>query len=450
MTERIGIRARVTLIAVSAIFVVLVLTAWALLAGHRRLLTDAVDETLTSRSEEIGVLVAADSVPPVLSGQGDLDSVAQVVSTDGDVIATSANFVGQPALPEPPAGSAAFRIVRLPVDESAMRIYSRRQGSVVIHTATPIDDVDESVDALRRGLLLTIPLALVVLGLVLWRTVGRALSPVERIRERAGEITATNLHLRVPEPGGNDEIGRLAATMNDMLDRLERSGERQRRFVADASHELRSPLARIRTELEVDLTHPDRSDGLATHRSVLVETEHLQRIIDDLLVLARLDASIDRAASGWRAVDLDDVVQGEVGRRRAEIAATAELEIDTTGIGAVQVIGHPDHLRRAVRNLVDNACRHAASAITITLREHDGWAELRIADDGTGVAPADRQRIFERFARLDEARSADAGGTGLGLAITREIAESHGGTVDVEQSEPRGATFLLRLPIGDP
>lgn len=441
---RMGIRPRVTLIALTAMALVLILTAAALLLLHQRLLTANLDEALESRSEEIRSLLDAGQLPPIITGQGDIDSVTQVVDGSGTVIASTSNYVGQPPLLDPNGDAGTFRTTRLVTDESRMRVHSRRDGGVVVHTATTIDDVEESVAALRWGLLLTIPVAVILLGLVLWRTVGRALRPVDRISGRVAEITATNLHLRVPQPATSDEIGRLAGTMNDMLGRLERSAEQQRRFVADASHELRGPLTRIRTELEVDLLRPADSDLVATHHSVLEETEGLQRLIDDLLTLARLDASAGHPGTTIepRVVDLDDAVFHEADRIRAH----GRVTVDVSGVSAVQVNGQPDQLARVVRNLADNALRHARSKVTFQLSESNGTARLSVVDDGPGIAEGDRERIFERFTRLDEARAADAGGTGLGLAITREIVERHGGTVAVDPDDTRGTDFAVRLP----
>lgn len=440
---RMGIRVRITLIALTTMALVLLLTAGALLSLHQRVLTDSLDESLASRSEEIETLLDSNELPPIITGQGDDDAVAQVVGTAGQVIASSLNFVGQPALTRPAAGRGTFRTVRFVTQDRGMRLNSRVVGDVVVHTAASIDEVEDSTAALLRGLLVTVPVAVILLGLVIWRTVGRALRPVDRISSRVGEITATNLHLRVPQSATDDEIGRLANTMNDMLDRLQRSAEQQQRFVADASHELRGPLTRIRTELEVDLLHPADSDLAATHRSVLDETGSLQQLIDDLLTLARLDApSAGPTAAGDQLLDLDDIVFRETSRLRS----AGRVTVDVSGVTAVQAMGHPEQLTRVIRNLADNAQRHARSMVTIGLCERDGIAQLTVADDGPGIAEADRERIFERFTRLDEARTSDSGGTGLGLAITREIVQRHGGTVAVDPQASDGATFVVRLP----
>jgi signal transduction histidine kinase len=280
---------------------------------------------------------------------------------------------------------------------------------------------------------------------LIWWLVARTLRPVESIRREVADISGQNLHRRVPEPSTGDEIARLAHTMNAMLDRVEEAAERQQRFVADASHELRSPLTRIRSELEVDLGDPGTADLVATHRSVLDETEKLQRLVDELLFLARSDA-FEHHDRHSVAVDLDDTVLRETQRLRG----TSTIPIDISGVSAAQVRGDPSDLTRVVRNLTDNAVRHAHSTVTIALSEHGGHAVLTVADDGPGIPPERREEAFERFTRLDEARAATDGGTGLGLAITREIVERHGGTIVVDPHHAAGARFVVELPLAAP
>jgi signal transduction histidine kinase len=287
------------------------------------------------------------------------------------------------------------------------------------------------------------PLLVALVAATTWAVVGRALRPVERIRARVAAIGGRDLQARVPEPGTGDEVDRLASTMNEMLARLQGSAERQQRFVADASHELRSPLTGIRAQLEVDLAHPGAADPLATERQVLDEVDRLQRLVADLLVLARHDAG--GAAGPGRppcALDLDDLVLREARRLREG----GRVEVDTASVSGAQVVGHADELVRVVRNLVDNAGRHAASRVVLALREDDRWAELTVADDGAGIPADQRDRLFDRFTRADDARARDQGGSGLGLAITRALVTDHGGTVELAPSTT-GACFVVRLPV---
>jgi signal transduction histidine kinase len=259
------------------------------------------------------------------------------------------------------------------------------------------------------------------------------------MRAQMAEITASNLGGRIPEPGTGDEIDRLARTMNETLARVEDAVRQQQRFVADASHELRSPLTRIRTELEVDLAQPGGdADPTATERSVLVETIGLQRLVDDLLHLARSDA--DATEIVGVSVDLDDIVLGETRR----LVERGEVNVDSRRVSAANVTGVPSQLTRAVQNLLDNAERHASTTVTITLSETDGVARLTVSDDGAGIPEDKRNEVFERFTRLDEARTRDAGGTGLGLAITRDIVERHGGTIRL--ADGPATIFVVELP----
>jgi signal transduction histidine kinase len=247
------------------------------------------------------------------------------------------------------------------------------------------------------------------------------------------------LDRRVPEPPGDDEIARLAVTMNAMLERLERSVSRQQRFVADASHELRTPLTRMRAELEVDDNDPANADPAATRRSQLDEIVGLQQMLEDLLILARSDAGTPDRAAG--PVDLDDIVLEEL-RSRPPTSVT----IDASRVSAAQVVGDAGQLRRVVRNLVDNAARHGRSSVVIELAEVGTSAILTVTDDGPGIPPERRAEVFKRFARLDESRTGDAGGAGLGLAIVHDIVSRHGGTIDVGEGPAGGARFVVTLP----
>jgi signal transduction histidine kinase len=293
-----------------------------------------------------------------------------------------------------------------------------------------------------RLLLIGLPILLLLVGATTWVVVGRALRPVESIRAEVESIGAQDLHRRVPESSTPDEIGRLARTMNAMLGRLEDATDRQRRFVADASHELRSPLTGIRAQLEVDLAHPAAADWQTTEQDVLVDAIRLQRLVEDLLTLATSDASaLD--ASSRELVDLDEIVLSEARRLRSR----TPHQIDTTHVSGAQLAGNRDQLARAVRNLLDNAARHANSTVTATLAESERAITLVVADDGPGIPVEHQQRIFERFTRLDDARTRDNGGTGLGLAITQEVVIAHGGTIRVDCAP--GARFTVSFPLGD-
>jgi signal transduction histidine kinase len=440
------VRFRVTALATVTVAAVLVVTAVGLTLAQERLLTRNLEDALHQRADDVEALVRAGRVPPTLAAGDEDDLITQVVGPSGRVLASSPNMTGRAPVAAAPAADEAgqLRTVDLPVDDSSFRLLSRTVegsgGPVVVHVAAALDDIGESTTLLAGSLALVVPVVTAVLGALIWWLVGRSLAPVEVIRAEVADIAGTDLHRRVPEPKSGDEVARLARTMNGMLDRVEDAVRRQQRFVADASHELRSPLTRIRSELEVDLAHPGGADPLATHRSVLDETTGLQRLIEDLLHLAQADAG---TATLRRApVDLDDIVLRHARRLREGGRAT----VDTRGVAAAQVEGDADQLSRAVGNLADNAARHARTTVTFTLAERDGHAVLTVSDDGAGIPPGQHERVFERFTRLDPSRTSGAGGTGLGLAIARDILRRHGGTVAADPAHGPGARFVLTLP----
>jgi signal transduction histidine kinase len=300
--------------------------------------------------------------------------------------------------------------------------------------------VEENLRQVGSILVAGLPALLALVAAITWLLVGRALRPVERIRREVADLSARDLSRRVPVPPVDDEVGRLARTMNEMLERLQQSTKRERGFVGDASHELRSPVAALRAQLEVARRGHDRT-WAASDQEMLDEVLRMASLIDNLLVLARSDARTDRQAQD--VLDLDDVVLAEIGRARSSAATPI-------GIGTfrpARVRGDAGELGRAVRNLVENAQRHATSSVLVELAAVDGSARLVVADDGPGIAEADRDRVFERFTRLDDARDRDHGGAGLGLAIVREVLRGHGGDVVVEARSGGGARFVVTLPL---
>jgi signal transduction histidine kinase len=258
------------------------------------------------------------------------------------------------------------------------------------------------------------------------------------MRREASTITAAHLHRRLAVPEGSDEIPRLAVTLNEMLDRIDAASVLQRQFVSDASHELRSPLTTLRQLAEVARDYPERVSQGSLARDVLLEEQRMEELVTALLLLARMEDSTHRSLS---PVDLDDVVLAEARRRRG-----AGPRIDVSGVSAGQVLGDPVLLRQLVANLLDNAVRHARSEVRVTLQEYDDQVVLAVDDDGSGIPEQERGRVFERFVRLDDARTRDSGGSGLGLAIVRKVVEDAGGTVEVRDSEAGGARFVVSLP----
>ena len=448
------VRFRITILASIVLAVVLGAVGATLLIVQQRQLQDSLDESLQRRVDdlEVGGVTMDDAVTVLPNAAGD-EVIIQVVSVTGEVIAGTKNALGIGPIAPPPIshGDQLATVAALPVDDDEYRILSRSTvidgDRVVVHVAENADDVQELLDRLRFAVAVTLPAAVAVLAALVWWLVGRTLRPVERIRAEVAGFGPARLDRRVSSPGTGDEIDLLAVTMNEMLDRLEDATRRQQRFVADASHELRSPLTRMRTELETAVG-AGAGNGIdnATASSVLDEINELTALVDDLLVLARSDAGGVRRER--RPVDLDDLVFDEVdAARRTAVGIT----IDVSGVSAAEVLGSPDELRRMVRNLLDNAVRHATSRVAVTLAEggvdrDDAQATLTITDDGPGIPPEQATAVFERFRRLDDARTRQAGGTGLGLAIARDIAERHGGALRLDASHRPGARFEVRLP----
>jgi signal transduction histidine kinase len=423
---------------------------------HRSLVADT-DRAALRRGEDVVALIEAGALPsrlPIPEDKDNDDLLVQVADPAGRIVSASTLLVDEPLMlpgrPPPPGGRRTATVKGLPVDPpDPFRVVALTTGGAnpgyTVYTANELELVAQSDDALRRLLLRGGPPFLALVTIVTWLIADRALRRVEGIRARVAGITAEALDQRVPEPPGDDEITRLARTMNEMLDRLRAAGERQRRFVADASHELKSPLAAVQAELEVALAHPDQADWEATATRLLDEDRRMERLVADLLFLAQCDdgdASLLTAPA--ERVALDAVVVDEVARLGSRWAVPVGVDIAVPRGGAA-VAGREEHLARVVRNLLENAARHARSAVTVTLRPTgEGDVELVVADDGPGIDPADRSRVFDRFTRLDDARSRDDGGSGLGLPIAREIVEAHGGRISV--GDGPGGRLIVRLP----
>ncbi|RFU38659.1 sensor histidine kinase [Actinomadura logoneensis] len=327
-------------------------------------------------------------------------------------------------------GGPCFQVV-------AMRAYDGRRDLIVYaleesHPWLP----RPGVAALSA---LAIPAVTAFVGFGAWRAAGRALRPVDVLRRNLDEITASDLERRVPEPIRRDEIHALARSVNQTLDRLEKAVARQRAFISDLSHELRSPLTGLRTELELARSDPAAAGMAESTEAMLRNADRLEQVLDDLLALARLESD-----QGLRKepLDLHEIADQEVLRR------PRRTRVRVVGDAPVVVRGGRLELARVLTNLIDNADRHAATAVTVEVGEQDGQAVVEVVDDGGGIPPEDRERVFNRFTRLAEARHEDAGGTGLGLAISRDIVEAHGGTLVITDRTDgtRGARFILRLP----
>jgi signal transduction histidine kinase len=317
-----------------------------------------------------------------------------------------------------------------------MKMAGPPSAPVRILVARSTDDLSQGVHILRITLLIAFPLLVGMLAAINWRVLGAALRPVDALRAGAEEITGGTRAGRLPLPESRDEIYRLAVTLNGMLHRLDAARARQRAFVADAAHELRSPLTNMRTELEVAQRLPD-TDWPALSADLLTDVDRLSRLVDDLLLLARSDEDGTTPPARLAEVDLDGVV-ADVACRYPNVKYDRPAE-------PVMATVEPDAIGRVVANLLDNAERHARSSVRLEVAGDGGYARITVSDDGPGIPPADRARVFDRFTRLDDARARDAGGSGLGLAIVRELVRRHGGTVTLGDASP-GLRVDVRLP----
>ena len=397
------------------------------------LFTQEVDGFATGNLTIDDELVALVILDPVTGELIELiDPVSGEVVADEALVAEFDDLLFEVYFPEPAIQATPVEEVDAALDD----------GVPLLVGATPLSEIEASIDALQSALLIIVPLLVVGFGLMSWFLVGRALRPVHAISDRVQAISTSSLDQRVPVPRTGDEVSELATVMNQMLARLEHGGERQRQFSADASHELRSPLATVRAAAELIEREgaSERSARLADE--IVSETDRMDELIGDLLELSRLDE--DRRSGATEPVDLVALVTAEVDRFGRDAEPHVELVAEP---GPVMIDAAPRQIRRLVTNLVDNARRHADRRVVVTAAPStDGAPMLVVDDDGPGVPEYERERIFERFSRLDESRGRRAGGTGLGLALVRAIADRHGATVKVGRADLGGARFSVRFP----
>ncbi len=436
---------RLTVLAVLIVGIGLLAGFTLVVAFVRHELTSNAENQATQRARATVAQLATGNLPAQLPPAGEDGTVVQVVDRSGRVLAASNELRGLGPLTSrwPESGGLTTTLRKAPFSEHAdyrvIGLSATLAGEpVAVYAASSLDPSRDAVIATAKALSLTGPLLLLIVGTTAWLLVGRSLRPVEAIRSEVAAITASELDRRVPEPATQDELGRLARTMNAMLGRLQLAHEEQRRFVSDASHELRSPLATMLTQLEVGLAHPTETDWVQVAQSMHREGIRLDLLVDQLLVLS----SADGTPQPPEVVDLDELVLLEV----EAIRARNKVTVDLSSFSAARLPGRPDQLRSVVRNLLDNAERHAEKVVTVALRTDSDSAELVVADDGGGIALADRERVFDRFVRLQPARERDSGGAGLGLAIVRDVVAGHGGRVWVG-GDGAGAELHVRLPL---
>ncbi|HEY6493811.1 MAG TPA: HAMP domain-containing sensor histidine kinase [Trebonia sp.] len=542
--RRRGLRARVTLTAALGLIVAFAAADLLLFNALRVSLTNSVDDYARSGATQVAALIEADRLPdPVPVAAGTI--TIQVLGPFGDI--TDASADADLMVPIVPLGQAralaasggSVLINGSPLDmPSLLRVaVVPAGGGQLVIAAVPFSEASGSLNVVARALVIFTPVLFLAFTWAIWLVTGSTLRPIGALRRGAARVTATAVPSDLPVPEARDEVRSLALTLNDMLSRLAAAQQRQRALVSDTAHELRSPIASIRTQLEVALDFPDGQDWETTARDVHADVLRLARLAEDLLLLARLDEQAGLAGANGtggvagrpgeparrgQPVDLDalsrsvacryadagvavrvasaapdaadrpEPTQAEppaVTANRAEAATgpvtgaepapgavtvtaaatAAEPEDDDAGDGTsaevVYVTGEWRRLERLLVNLIDNAVRYARSSVTVEVRRNGSWAELSVTDDGPGIPPADRERVFDRFARLDNARSRDgdeAGGAGLGLAIVRATAQAYGGAASLEPASSAnslagempgpgsGLRAVVRLPLRSP
>lgn len=448
--QQIGLRGRLMTIGVLGVAGALVLGGVILYAVLASSLTRTVQSAALASAQEVALLVSSGRIPDPVPASG--AQVVQVLSADNRVLTGSLTADRLTALvtPEEKERAVAGDVVVVAGNRSGLsgglQVSAVEAGSgadrVTVVAALPTADLESATTTLRNLLLVVFPLLLLVCALIAWRVIGAALKPVEELRSGAASIDGSSTDERLPVPPTHDEIAALATTLNEMLDRVAGARRTQRAFVADAAHELRSPLATMRTQLEVATR---LGEGGRLPDDLLPEVARLSGLVEDLLLLARADDGGTPTPSVTGAVELGGLVD-EVSARYATARVPVRSGV-ASGLVPVSVDASYDDLYRALTNLVDNAVRHASSEVELSLDVVDGTARIGVTDDGHGIPEADRERVFDRFTRLDEARDRDSGGTGLGLAIARELLRRNGSRVFLEDARP-GVRAVVTLPTG--
>jgi signal transduction histidine kinase len=432
----LSLRARLMAVGVTGVAVALALGSLVLYAVLTFTVNRTVDDGAFATARAVAAMVDNHTVPDPLPVSG--SQIVQVVDTSGAVDAASLGADRLTPLLRPPELAKALAGERISVPGAraglagTLRVIAVPAGtssappSIIV--AVPVTDIEASQRVLRNTLLVTYPPLVVIMALIAWRVIGWTLRPVETLRSGAARISGSDQDERLAVPESADEIHALALTLNDMLDRLAAARGRQRAFVADAAHELRSPLASMRTQLEVA---QHLGEGGELYADLLADVARLSTLVEDLLLLARAGGNAGHP-SLRESLDVRALLVAT-----AEWYAGARVPVSVTGGPAVFATANSEELRRVLANLVDNAVRHARSTVTLAVRAEGGRAVLTVVDDGPGIAAGERERVFERFARLDDARDRDAGGTGLGLAIVRELLARSDGSISL-QDNPSG------------
>ena len=443
-----GIAARSAFVAASVVFIALMIAGVGLSIILYRSLLSGVDDAAAGRVRDVVAALQFDTAPEIDAALVATDQrvvAIQVIDGSGSVIRRSQSAPDSPLVPPDTIGTTLK--VGLPDHatlDGDMRISGQTVGGAggpyTVLVGAGSEAVETTVKTVLVLLLGAAPIVIAVSAAATYFLVGRSLRSVDAIRIRVADISTSDLTERVPVPKSYDEISALAVTMNEMLARIESGHEAQRRFVGDASHELRSPVAAIISALDVAAVHPELLDEELAASTLRPEAHRMESLVEDLLLLARAD---ERGLTlRRRDVDLDDLASTEVGRLQRETALTVDADLAPT-----RLLGDPGGLSRVLRNLLDNAARHAASRVELRVRPDGSSAVVTVGDDGPGIPQADRARVFDRFVRLDSDRARSGGGTGLGLAIVSEVVNAHGGNVTVGDRPGGGTLMTVQLPL---
>ena len=448
----LGVRGRSVLASVVVVTVALSIGALVFVTQLQRALLSGVEQDATAQAVQVAQQVHHDGVQGLaedVAANARGGQIVQVLDDSGAVVAASSRRAQSRPLSRarPALGAVVVESTgRLPLvdDDSDYLIavtattWSGQRYRIVV--AAPIGAQQESVRTALSLLLVGLPALVVLVGVATWLLVGRALSPVERMRARVSAIGGSRVRQRLDVPSTGDEIARLATTLNEMLDRLDHAGQVQRQFVADAGHELRSPLSTLTAAVEVARRESDPRAWGELSEVMQAELDRLKQLVENLLLLSKVDELGLEIAE--QDVDLDDLVDEQ--RRRLLAHPGLRLEVTTQ---PTRVRGDRSRLAQVLANLVDNAVRHTRSLVRISVRTDGDHAIVIVEDDGPGVPAAQRTRVFERFVRLDDSRGRRSGGSGLGLPIVAEIVQAHGGVVSLGDRPGGGCRVEVRLPV---
>lgn len=445
MVNTKSVRFRTTAGAAFALIVLLAVSGFGVNWFVGRQIQRSFDRTLFEQAADRAALIDQGAAITTLITPVGSEEVVAAIAVDGTVLASAGLPAGSDLRSRIPLGVSDLTMMVVDsghgVEEEDLRVaVVEAANGVRVLVGNEGETAGDAQAAVRNMLLAVMPLTALAGAAVAWFVTGRALTPVKRMRTELDDVVEAGDGRRVTEPGSGDEVDELGATINSVLNRLDEQSSRQRQFVADASHELKSPLANARAIIDTADIHSDAHEFERVTTAVGAELNRLRALVEDLLFLAQADEGAPRRV---KPIDLADLVFDEAER----VAAASQKRIDASGVVPVQVVVEPSEVARAVRNLLENAERFALERVTIAVTEADGMATLVIADDGPGIPVADRDTVFERFGRIDTDRGRAAGGTGLGLSIVASIATANGGTVVLSNAPSGGAQFALSFPV---